>query len=211
MRKNNLKNKMSTNKASDVMQQISQEGIVGNGKMNNVSDGNVQMMSDEAFDNYEESLIADHNSKVDEQIEKWDKQMEELNEQTKSLLATFEDIDIRPWGMYLLVKPYEKNPFTRMRKLDNGFVVPEFDPHFKSQDTGEIEEMQRMSIFAVVVEVSPDIKGIKKGDIIMYNRHEGVPIPFYSQGFEVVAWTHVKCVIGNHDDLEARWNGLKDQ
>ena len=211
MRKNNLKNKMSTNKAADVMQQISQEGIVGNGKMNNVSDGNVQMMSDETFDNYEESLIADHNSKVDEQIEKWDKQMEELNEQTKSLLATFEDIDIRPWGMYLLVKPYEKNPFTRMRKLDNGFVVPEFDPHFKSQDTGEIEEMQRMSIFAVVVEVSPDVKGIRKGDIIMYNRHEGVPIPFYSQGFEVVAWTHVKCVVGNHDDLEARWNGLKDQ
>lgn len=211
MRKNNLKNKMSTNKASDVMQQVSQEGIVGNGKMNNVSDGNVQMMSDETFDNYEESLIADHNSKVDEQIEKWDKQMEELNEQTKSLLATFENIDIRPWGMYLLVKPYEKNPFTRMRKLDNGFVVPEFDPHFKSQDTGEIEEMQRMSIFAVVVEVSPDIKGIRKGDIIMYNRHEGVPIPFYSQGFEVVAWTHVKCVVGNHDDLEARWNGLKDQ
>lgn len=210
MRKNNLKNNASTGKATDVMQQISQEGIVGNGKMNNVSDGSVQMVSDETFDNYEESLLADHNSKVDEQMAKWDESMQELNEQTKAMLATFKDIDIRPWGMYILVKPYEKNPFTRMKQLDNGFIVPEFDPHYKSQDTGEIEEMQRMSIFAIVVEVSPDTKGIKKGDIVMYNRHEGVPIPFYGQGFEAVAWTHIKCVIGNHDDLEARWKGLKE-
>lgn len=210
MRKNNLKNNTSTGKAADVMQQISQEGIVGNGKMNNVSDGSVQMVSDETFDNYEESLLADHNSKVDEQMAKWDESMKELNEQTKALLATFKDIDIRPLGMYILVKPYEKNPFTRMKQLDNGFIVPEFDPHYKSQDTGEIEEMQRMSIFAIVVEVSPDTKGIKKGDIVMYNRHEGVPIPFYGQGFEAVAWTHIKCVIGNHDDLEARWKGLKE-
>lgn len=208
MRKNNVRKGVASRKATDVMQQISKEGIVENGRMSTVADGSVRTVSDEAFDNYEEQLIADHNSATESQIESWNKKMEETASNAEKIKEMVKDIDIRPWGIYVLVKPFDANPFTRMRKLDNGFIVPEFDNHYKSQDTGDIEEMQRFSIFAMVVEVSPDSKGIKKGDIIMYNRHEGIPIPFYGQGFEVVANTHIKCVIGNHDDLERRWEEL---
>lgn len=201
----------SLEKASDFRQQIADGGIVtGRGEMRTIGDGKMISMGDD-FDKYEESIMSEHNSKVDEKIEEWTKKQEETAEAIEAIKNQFENIGIRPNGIYILVKPFTNNPFSRLKKLDNGFVVPEFDPHYKSQDTGEIEEMQRMSIFALVMETSPSTKTVRKGDIVMYNRHEGVPVPFYSQGFEVVAETHIKCIVADEGELEARYKSLKEE
>lgn len=199
----------SLDKAVDFKQQIADGGIVtGSGEMPTVGSGDMHRVNDK-FDEYEETIMAEHNEKVEEQIEEWSRKQKEVAESIESIKSQFDNVGIKPHGIYILVKPFSNNPFTRLKKLDNGFVVPEFDPHYKSQDTGEIEEMQRMSIFALVMETSPATKVVKKGDIVMYNRHEGVPIPFYNQGFEVVAETHIKCVVANESELEERYESLR--
>lgn len=199
----------SLEKAVDFKQQISDGGIVtGSGEMPTIGSGDMHKVDDD-FDKYEETIMAEHNGKVNEQIEEWTRKQEEVASAIDSIKNQFDNIGIKPHGYYVLVKPFSNNPFTRLQKLKNGFVVPEFDPHYKSQDTGEIEEMQRMSIFAIVMETSPITKVVKKGDIIMYNRHEGVPIPFYNQGFEVVAEQQIKCVIANESELEERYESLR--
>lgn len=211
MRKENFgKSKKSVTKSDDLRQQISQDGIImGNGEMSTVSDGTFKSMDNDAFDKYEEALISDHNNKVEEKSEEWKKHIEEIYKRSSEIMGQFDKVDIRPGKDYILVKPFENNPFTRMKRLENGFIIPEFDPHYKSSDTGDFEEMQRYSIFAIVMETSPQCSMVRKGDIIMYNKNEGVPIPFYDQGLEVVYHGHVKCIVGNKDDLDERWKKLE--
>lgn len=215
MRKNNLsRNKdKSVTKSDDIRQQIASDGIInaqalkGNGNYSVMSDGTAFVNDDSAnaFEKHEEALLAEHNAAVDEKIIEWTNKYEEMSELVKSVHDQFKDIGIYPGINYVLVKPFTKNPFSRLRKLDNGFIIPEFDPHFKSRDTGDYEEMKRMSIFAMVIEVSPECTRVKKGDIVMYNMNEGVPIPFYDQGFEVVSMYQVKCIIANQQELEERF------
>lgn len=198
----------SVEKAVDFKQQIADGGIVtGSGEMLTVGSGDMHKVDD--FDTYEEAIMSEHNEKVEEQIEEWTRKQKEVAESIDAIKNQFDNIGIKPHGCYILVKPFSNNPFTRLKKLDNGFVVPEFDPHYKSQDTGEIEEMQRMSIFAIVMETSPTTKTVKKGDIVMYNRHEGVPIPFYNQGLEVIAEQHIKCIVADESELNNRYESLR--
>lgn len=196
-------------KATDLRQQISKDGIVtDSGEMRTIGGGNMKAVGDE-FDKYEDAIMAEHNSKVDEQIEEWTRKAKETADAINSIKDQFDNVGIRPFGGYILVRPFSNNPFTRLKKLDNGFVIPEFNPKYRSEDTGEIEEMERVSIFAIVMETSPEVPNIKKGDIVMYNRHEGVPIPFYNQGFEVVYKTHVRCVIADDNELKERFGGCE--
>ena len=208
MRKNNVKKTTGSQKAADVMQQISSEGIVNNGMMSTVSDGTVRAVSDDKFDEYEERLMSETEENFNLQEDEWKRKAAYIEEVAKQIKENIGNLDIRPWGVYILVKPFEVNPFSRMTRTKDGLIIPEFDPHYKSRDTGEYEEMRRTSIFACVVEISPDTRGIKPGDIVMYNQFESVPIPFYGQGFEVVAQIHIKCVIGNTEDLSTRWMEL---
>lgn len=211
MRKNNVKRTAGSQKAADVMQQISSEGIVNNGMMSTVSDGSVRTVSDSKFDEYEERIMSETQENFDLQEDEWKRKAEYIKEVENQIKKNLETIDIRPWGIYILVKPFDVNPFSRMTRTEDGLIIPEFDPHYKSQDTGEYEEMRKTSIFACVVEISPDTRGIKPGDIVMYNQFESVPIPFYGQGFEVVAQTHIKCVIGNGEELSRRWLELSQK
>ena len=210
MRNKNVKSsRPSSQKAADVMQQVSSGGIIGNGLMQAVSDGTVRKMSDEEFDKNEEEIINNDNP-VAGKAEEMEAALVEAERVKEEMATSFKEMDIRPWGIYILVQPFAQNPFNRVTKMKNGFIVPEFDPSYKSPDTGEMEEMQRVSIFARVMEVSPDTVGIKPGDIVMYNKFESVPIPFYGKPLEAVAWTHIKCVIGEREELEERWKTLSE-
>ena len=58
---------------------------------------------------------------------------------------------------------------------------------------------------ATVIEVAPDCKFVKEGDIIYYRRVSAVPIPFFRQGFEVVSENSIQVVI--NEGLKKRFNG----
>ena len=63
-----------------------------------------------------------------------------------------------------------------------------------------------MSPCCTTIEVSPLCKFVKPGDDIYYRRSSGVPVPFFRQGFEVVAEQQVQVVI--NEGLKERFSKL---
>lgn len=129
---------------------------------------------------------------------------QELDSHIKSELETAKEIsekmdsmEIVPVGAYVLVRPYKKNPF-EMLEIQDGILVPTHDNLFKSPDTGEIEEEYNFSVQADVIEVGPACKYVKEGDIVYYRRAQGIPIPFFKQGFEVVSENQIQVVINTN-------------
>lgn len=209
MRKGNSR---SADLASNIKGQMDVKSLKGKKKNSiNPTVANGVVSSDADFDSFEERLLAERNSVVEEQIEKWDEKAEKAKAELKKMKELMGEIGIRPSGNYVIVKPFETNPFSKMKVLDNGFIVPEFDPHYKSNDTGDIEEMQQFSVFAVVIETSPFNRFVKQGDVVFYNKHESIPIPFYNQGFEAVNETHIKAIIANEAKLEERYKNIKNE
>lgn len=133
---------------------------------------------------------------------KIDKELEEAQESKKKM----ETLEIMPMGNYVLVKPYAKNPYERIEEK-SGLLIPNYDGSFKNPDTGEDDHMENLSCQGTVIEVGPLTKFLKEGDDIFYRRVQAVPVPFFRQGFEVVAETSVQCVV--NEGLKARWEATR--
>lgn len=125
-----------------------------------------------------------------------DKTNTELEEAQK-ITEKMKSFEIMPINNYVLVKPYEKNPFDKVEVTDSGIFIPGMSDGrtFKNPDSGEEDEEVNLSVQAQVIEVSPSCKYIKEGDVVYYRRVSGVPIPFFRQGLEVVAETSIQVVI----------------
>lgn len=215
MRDERSKSKSATRKVSDVKSELgvsSKLAQKGNGGIPVISDGTV---STDAFDSFENKLMASHNDMVDAQTEEWNRKQKEIDEAIGNVMKSMKNIDIRPINGYIIVKPYSANPFSRIRTLSNGFVVPEFDPSYKDDGTGEIKEMVKMAEYAQVVEVSEETSErifVNKGDIVFYQSPEAIPLPYYSQGFKLVSFRSIKAVINDKDVLDKRLKKLpKDE
>lgn len=208
MRKSGEISESKARKVKQVKEQLNSNTILhkkGNGDIPTISDGEISTNS--KFDDYEEAIMADHNSMVNEKIDEWDRKNEEVKAVMQKIKDDIKNIDIRPLGNYVLVKPFTINPFSRMTVLENGLVIPEFDPSFKDDGSGDMKEMIKMAEFATVMDVPADNKDsifVKRNDIVFYQSPESVPIPFYNQGFKLVAIQNIKAVINNKDELDKR-------
>lgn len=147
---------------------------------------------------------------IDEQIkneaakafnEAFDLKKQEMDSQIRTELETAKEItdkmdsmEIVPLGSYVLVRPYQKNPFEKLEIVD-GIIIPEHNPMVKNPNSGEMEEEVNFSVQADVIEVGPACKYVQEGDIVYYRRAQGVPIPFFRQGFEVVNENQIHVVI----------------
>lgn len=207
MRNGKVKSRSAARKVADVNNNFNESSVLsrkGNGSIPVLSDGTVS--SNNAFDRYEESIMEEHNNLVGEQINKWDEKQRELDESIAQVMNSVENIDIRPFGRYVLVKPFSANPFSRMKTLENGFIVPEFDPSYKDDGTGEIREMLKIVEFAKVVEVpvgnENDNIFVERGDIVFYQSPEAIPLPYYNQGFKLVALQSIKAIINDRKRFE---------
>lgn len=207
MRESNVKSKSATKKLSDIKTELGESSLLskkGNGSIPVISDGTV---STDAFDNYEDKIMAAHNDLVEAKTEEWNKKQEDIDKIIKEVMSNMEDIDIRPLNGYVIVKPYSNNPFSRMRTLSNGFVVPEFDPSYRDDGSGEIKEMLKMSEYAQVIEVSEYAEErifVEKGDIVFYQSPESILLPYYNQGFKLVSFRSIKAVINSKKVLDRR-------
>lgn len=106
----------------------------------------------------------------------------------------------------MLVKPFETNPFQKIRKTAGGIIFDmggAISTIHKDQDTGEFVEEKQYIFQGTVVSVGPDCKYLKEGDIVMWAQPCELPIPFYKLGFKRVNERNVLCVI--NDDLEERF------
>lgn len=119
------------------------------------------------------------------------------------------NMEIVPNGEYLLVQPYEDNPYQTLEINQSGLVIPNWDGSFKNPDTGEQDKEQSFIKVANVIEVGPKVKYVQAGDDIYYTRASELPVPFFHKGFAIVPETRVMVIINENvkERMEAINNG----
>lgn len=164
-----------------------------------------------------EDVINKRNTeKFNEQVDKWNEKFEEhssnLNEFADRMNRGVESIEIMPIGNYILIKPFNENPFQRIVRdsksgliLDTGGLAPEY----KNTDNGEIEEEEQYIKVGVVQEVGPECKWIKPDDVVFATKVSLVPVPFYKQNLQLLCENRVLAVV--NENLTARFNELNNK
>lgn len=173
-----------------------------NGKNSLMGNGDVFIMSPTVEEMAKKEATIKFNQQIEEAKADWDAKINEQEAHAKEMEEKMKDLQIVPINSYVLVQPYAKNPFQKMKVTDSGLIIPEYTGVFKNPDSGMEDQEENLSVQALVIETSPLCKFVKEGDIVYYRRACGVPIPFFSQGFEVVAEQQIQVVVNS---------GLKDR
>ena len=127
------------------------------------------------------------NDQVDEYVEKLNKHQELLDQYKEEFIGDLNKLEIAPLYEGILIKPFDENPFQRIKKEGNLIVdLGGQKPQYKSNHTGEWEEEESFIHTGLVIEVGPAVKYVKDGDIVMWRKPSETPVPFYKQGFVLV-------------------------
>lgn len=127
------------------------------------------------------------NDQVDEYVEKLNKHQELLDQYKDEFIGDLNKLEIAPLYEGILIKPFDENPFQRIKKEGNLIVdLGGQKPQYKSNHTGEWEEEESFIHTGLVIEVGPAVKYVKDGDIVMWRKPSETPVPFYKQGFVLV-------------------------
>ena len=154
--------------------------------------------------------ISKFNEQVDEYTERFDKYNKMIEEESIRLTDEFSKLEIKPFGQYVLIKPFSQNPFQRIKKEGNIITdLGGLTPIYKSNETGEFEEEESFICVGTVVEVGPDIKYLEIGDTVMWTKPTELPIPFYKQGLVSVFEPNIKCII--NVGLQDRFDRIKKE
>lgn len=169
----------------------------------------VAMDGTTAEDVIKQRNVEKFNDQVDQYVEKFEKHSTNLAEFADKINHNVENIEIRPIGTYLLVKPFAENPFQRIVKDNNGLIIDLGGqaPIFKNTDNGKIEEEEAFIKVGVVQEVGPECRYCIPGDTIMYTKPQEVPVPFYKQGLILTNEARILVVI--NEGLTERFNNIK--
>lgn len=146
--------------------------------------------------------VTDNITKFNEAVEIKAKEISDKLENTlktsKDIINRSQDLEIMPIGFYILIKPYESNPYNKIIVSKGGLIEDaDFAPTYKSNETGEIEIEENLMRVGQVLEVGPECKYIKEGDDVYYKRFNEVPIPFFKQGLIVIHENAVMACINN--------------
>ena len=147
------------------------------------------------------------NEQVDEYTERFNKYNEAIEKESENI--DISKLEIKPYGFYLLIKPFKQNPFQRIKQ--EGRIITDLGglvPLYKSNETGEIEEEDPYVHVGTVIEVGPDVKYVQQGDAVMWTAPTELPIPFYKQGLVTVVEQNIKAII--NVGLNERFNKIKN-
>ena len=151
--------------------------------------------------------------KFNSEVEKYNEKLEQNNKDFKESQDKIEyDIskaEIKPMFSRILVQPFKVNPFQKM-KVENGLIIDTggYTPHTQlNEQTGRYEEQKQFIVTGCVVEVGPEVKYLKEGDVIFYRVDTAVPVPFFKQGFVSLAESQIIAVV--NEGLQDRFNNIK--
>lgn len=111
------------------------------------------------------------------------------------VIENAQDLQIMPINAYVLVKPYEVNPYDKIEVSEGGLAMNTKEHKIFNQDKGEEEKAEMWERVGTVIEVSPLCKFLQEGDDIFYRKGQAIPISFLKLGLEVVAENQVLVVI----------------
>ena len=152
-------------------------------------------------------------SKFNSEVEKYNEKLEQNNKDFEESQDKIEyDIskaEIKPMFSRILVQPFKVNPFQKM-KIENGLIIDTggYTPHTQlNEQTGRYEEQKQFIVTGCVIEVGPEVKYLKEGDVIFYRVDTAVPVPFFKQGFISLAENQIIAVV--NEGLQDRFNNIK--
>ena len=152
-------------------------------------------------------------SKFNSEVEKYNEKLEQNNKDFKESQDKVEyDIskaEIKPMFSRILVQPFKVNPFQKI-KVENGLIIDTggYTPHTQlNEQTGRYEEQKQFIVTGCVIEVGPEVKYLKEGDVIFYRIDTAVPVPFFKQGFVSLAESQIIAVV--KEGLQDRFNNIK--
>lgn len=167
-------------------------------------------MSENTIDNL---IQKENTAKFNNQLEQYEAQLEEnkktLDEAQSQVQYDINQAEIKPMFSRILVKPFKVNPFQRMERAGSIIVnAGGYTPHAEINPmTGKYEEQKQFIVTGCVVEVGPDTKYLREGDVIYYRVDTSVPVPFLAQGFISLDEKQVIAVV--NEGLTERFNSCK--
>ena len=150
------------------------------------------------------------NDMVDAYSERFEKHSTNIKEFADKINENVNNIEILPLGNYVLIKPFEQNPFQRIVRSSSGLIIDTggFAPEIKNTDSGEYQEEEQFIKVGVVQEVGPECRYLKSGDAVFYAKPSEVPVPFYKQGLVNVNETRILAVVS--ENLTNRFKEIKN-
>ena len=147
------------------------------------------------------------NTQVDEYIDKFEKHNKALESYAEELSKDINGLEILPMGSYALIKPFESNPFQRV-KVESGIITDlgGYTPTYKSHEDGQIHEEEQFIHVGTVIDTGWKCEFIKAGDVVFYTTASEAMVPFFKQGFVVVAESRIMAVV--NEKLTERKNRL---
>lgn len=150
------------------------------------------------------------NEQVDKYAERFASHSNNISDYADKVNSNMENIEILPIGNYLLITPFNENPFQRIvRDSKSGLIIDTggFAPEIKNTDSGELQEEEQMIKVGVVQAVGPGCKWVKEGDAVFATKVSLVPVPFYKQNLQLLCENRVLAVVG--ESLTKRFNDNK--
>ena len=149
------------------------------------------------------------NSEVEKYNEKLEQNNKDFEESQDKVEYDISKAEIKPMFSRILVQPFKVNPFQKI-KVENGLILDTggYTPHTQlNEQTGRYEEQKQFIVTGCVVEVGPEVKYLKEGDVIFYRVDTAVPVPFFKQGFVSLAESQIIAVV--NEGLQDRFNNIK--
>lgn len=158
-------------------------------------------------------IETERKNRFNNELEKYENEMKEYNETMKQLQDSIgkdpTKLEIKPLHEQLIIKPFKYNPFQKI-EVQNGIIVDTGGYKVnvdKNPITGKMEEQQQVILTGCVMEVGPEVKYVKPGDVVFFHRRNYIPIPFFKQGFYNLEERYVLAVV--NEDLAERFNNIK--
>lgn len=149
------------------------------------------------------------NSEVEQYNEQLEKNNKDFNESQEKVKYDINRAEIKPMFARVLVQPFKVNPFQQM-KVEKGLIIDTggYTPHAQfNEQSGKYEEQKQFIVTGCVVEVGPEVKYLKEGDVIYYRVDTAVPVPFFKQGFVSLAESQIIAVV--NEGLQDRFDNIK--
>lgn len=150
------------------------------------------------------------NEELNKIADKFNDASKKLEDNAEKFAEDISKIEIKPMSNRVLIKPFEQNPFQRI-KIENGIIVDAggYTPHTQFNDrTGRQEEQIEVIRVGAVQEIGPDVKYVRPGDCIFYRIDCSMPVPFFKEGFISVAEPNIIAFV--NEGLDERLNNIKN-
>lgn len=153
-------------------------------------------------------------NKFNSQVDAYNEALEENNKKTEQaqneVQYDIEKAELKPMFSRIIVKPLAHNPFQKVQ-IQGSLIVDAggYTPHAELNPvSGQYEEQKEFIITGCVVDVGPETKYLKEGDVVYYRRDTVVPVPFFKQGLVSLAENQVIAVVA--ESLSERFKNTKD-